>query len=312
MKDSFGRTIDYLRVALTDRCNLKCWYCRGRTDEPQLSADQQLRHDEFVRVLRVAVERLGIIKIRLTGGEPLLYERLEELIKTLRGLGELQELTLTTNGLLLAEKAPMLRRAGLHRVNVSLEGASDEVYQTITGKRCLRQVLNGLDALLKAGFEKPKLNMVLCRSFSRSELLQLLEIGQRYAGELRFIELMGHAERNSPTVDDMVAEFSAIGTLTPCDGRGTATRRYAIEGYDVVLGMIPSRTDKFCAHCRRIRLVGDGQLRTCLFSRTGAPLREKLRGGCSDDELARLMRNAVLNKPSCAVGDEVTMCQVGG
>jgi len=217
VQDSFGRNIDYLRAALTDRCNLKCWYCVGRADKAHWPAEQLLTHEEFVRVLRVAVERLGIIKIRLTGGEPLLYDRLEEMIKTLRALPQLQELTLTTNGLLLPDKAPMLRRAGLHRVNVSLEGATEQVYRQITGKACLQQVLNGLDALLKAGFEKPKINMVLCRSFGRDELLQLLDIGQRYAREFRFIELMGHAEHRSPTADDMAAAFSAIAPLTPRD-----------------------------------------------------------------------------------------------
>jgi len=237
-----------------------------------------------------------------------------QLIQNLGGLieqGQLEELTLTTNGILLAEKAALLRRAGLDRVNVSLEGANEDIYEKITGQNCLKQVLNGLDALLQVGF-KPKLNVVLCRPFERTELLELLNIGQQYARELRFIELMGHTELNYPSADDMVKEFSAMAHLTSRNGKGTATRRYTIDGYDVVLGMIPSRTDMFCSSCRRIRLSVEGQLRACLFSRTGMPLLPYIRQQNDDDELTEIMRQTILQKPSCAVGDQVNMCQVGG
>jgi len=312
MLDSFGRTIDYLRVALTDRCNLKCWYCRGRGDVSCLSDSERLRHDEFVRLLGLAVQELGIVKIRLTGGEPLLYPKLAELITFLNSLSGLQEITLTTNGLLLAESAPFLRRAGLDRINVSLEGASNDAYRRITGQACLDQVLAGLEALLEAGFAKPKINIVLCRPFSRDELKQLLEITQRYADELRFIELMGYSDGEFPTVDEIAKQFAEIAELQPITGQGTATRRYAIEGCDFILGLIPSRTEPFCADCRRIRLASDGQLRTCLFTREGIELRPYLRRGCSDQELVNVMRNAIMNKPQQAVGTEVKMCCVGG
>ena len=312
MQDSHGRTIDYIRVALTDRCNLRCWYCVGRGDHQCLPSDKVLNYDEFSRILRIAVEQLGITKIRLTGGEPLVYPHLEKMITFLRGMEQLRELTLTTNGLLLTEKAAMLHRVGLHRVNVSLEGATDEAYLQITGKACLDQVLKGLEALPKTGFDKPKLNIVLCRWFDREELHRLLEIGQRFACELRFIELMGHDHGKYPGVHDIVREYSTITRLTPLTPIGTATHRYAITGYDVVLAVIPSRTHPFCEDCRRVRLASDGQLRTCLFTREGIHLRQLLRNGYSDDQLATVIRRAILQKPRHAPGIQLQMSQVGG
>ena len=312
MQDGYGRTIDYLRVALTDRCNLKCWYCVGRDHHQRLAPDEVLRHDEFVRLLRLAVNHLGITKIRLTGGEPLLYDRLEELVRVLRSLPLLRELTLTSNGLLLAEKAAMLYRAGLDRVNVSLEGASDEAYRRITGQACLDRVRSGLRAVLEAGFEKPKINIVLCRTFDLDELRRLFEIGRQFAHELRFIELMGHDGLDYPRVDDIANAAGRIAPLQPLPPRGTATQRYQVEGHDVVLGLIPSRTHPFCADCRRLRLASDGQLRTCLFTRQGVQLRLPLCNGLSDDELVKIMRNAVFNKPHYAAGADVRMCEVGG
>jgi cyclic pyranopterin phosphate synthase len=317
MRDSFGRTIDYLRAALTDRCNLRCWYCVGRGDEKSQCVDytsdeHKLTNDEFQRVLRLAVERLGIVKIRLTGGEPLLYPKLEELVGTLRGLPSLRELTLTTNGLLLQEKAESLYRTGLDRINVSLEGATEEAYREITGRACLQQVLAGLEALLEVGFAKPKINIVLCRQFDREELKRLLEIGQSYGSELRFIELMGHPEVSCPTLDDMLKSFRELGSIRKLRGRGTATHRYRLEGYGVDVGLIPSRTHPFCSTCSRIRLASDGQLRTCLYTRQGVELRSYLRNGCSDEILVKIMREAIHQKPNQAAGNEVRMCQIGG
>jgi GTP 3',8-cyclase len=317
MRDSLGRTIDYLRVALTDRCNLRCWYCVGRGDKSSACVEpttdeHKLTHGEFLRLLRLVIERLGIVKIRLTGGEPLLYPHLEDLIGTLRPLASLHELTLTTNGLLLKEKAKGLYQAGLDRINVSLEGATEEAYQEITGRTCLQQVLEGLEALPEVGFAKPKINIVLCRHFDREELGQLLEIGQRYASELRFIELMGHPDVSCPTLDDMLKVFRELGQIRNLPGRGTATHRYQIDGYGVQIGLIPSRTHPFCSSCRRIRLASDGQLRTCLFTREGVELRSHLRNGCSDDKLAEIMREAIYHKPNQAVSKQVRMCQIGG
>lgn len=317
MRDSLGRTIDYMRVALTDRCNLRCWYCVGRADEQSDGVESacdghKLTHDEFQRVLRVMVEQMGIVKIRLTGGEPLLYPRLEELIATLVGLSSLKELTLTTNGLLLEDKAEGLYRAGLDRINVSLEGATEQAYRDITGRACLQQVLSGLEALAEAGFARPKINVVLCRHFDLEELRRLLEIGQRYASELRFIELMGHPEVACPTLDDMLGSFSDLGLFCKLPGRGTATHRYRLEGYEVDIGLIPSRTQPFCSTCRRIRLASDGQLRTCLYTREGVDLRGYLRNGCIDKELAEIVREAIYRKPIQAAGNEVRMCQIGG
>jgi cyclic pyranopterin phosphate synthase len=262
--------------------------------------------------LQLVVEQLGIVKIRLTGGEPLLYPNLEELIGTLRGLPSLRELTLTTNGLLLQEKAESLYRTGLDRINVSLEGATEEAYREITGRACLQQVLAGLEALLEAGFAKPKINIVLCRHFDREELKRLLEIGQRYGSELRFIELMGHSEVSCPTLNDMLKSFRELGSIRKLRGRGTATHRYQIDGYGVKTGLIPSRTHPFCSSCRRIRLASDGQLRTCLYTQQGVELLSYLRNGCSDETLVKIMREAISQKPNQAAGEEVRMCQIGG
>ena len=312
MQDKFGRTIDYMRVSLTDRCNLKCWYCVGRGDHQYIDSDKRLTYDELTRILNIAIGKLGIHKIRLTGGEPLLYPHLENLTTFLRSLPDLRELTLTTNGILLPGKSAMLRRAGIDRVNVSLEAASDEIYRQITGKPCLSTVLKGLDALLSAGFPKPKLNMVLCRQFNTVELRQLLDIGHRYACELRFIELMGHDQNDYPSANDIVAAFHTIASLSPIPPNGTAVRRYAVQGYDVILGLIPSRTEPFCDGCSRVRLTSDGQLRTCLFSREGTALYPLLRSNCSEEELEKTIAQSIRAKPPRAVGKQLRMRCIGG
>ena len=317
MQDSLGRTIDYLRVALTDRCNLRCWYCVGRPDESSTCEEpapkeHTLTHGEFLRLLRLVIERLGIVKIRLTGGEPLLYPHLEDLIGTLRSMSSLKELTLTTNGLLLQKKAKDLYQAGLDRINVSLEGATEEAYREITGRACLQQVVEGMEALLEAGFTKPKINMVLCRYLARDELRQLLDIAQRYANELRFIELMGYPDVSCPTLEDMRKAFGELGPVQNLPGRGTATHRYRIDGYDVQIGLIPSRTHPFCSNCRRIRLASDGQLRTCLYTHEGVALRSVLRNRCDDEDLVKIIREAIYRKPNQATGRKVRMCQIGG
>ena len=312
MKDRYGRTIDYIRVALTDTCNLRCWYCVGREDPSAACAAQKLTHQEYFRILRIAVNSLGIRKIRLTGGEPLLYPQLEDMIVNLLDLPGLEELAITTNGLLLQEKAAMLRRSGIHRVNVSLEGATEQAYFNNTGRSCLRQILVGLDALLEAGFDKPKLNVVLCRDFQLEELQQLLAIGQQYACELRFIELMGHFDQNYPSVDEMVAALKLLGPLRQQNGCGTATHRYRIEGYDIVIGIIPSRTHSFCSQCRRLRLTSDGHLRTCLYTREGVDLKPILRSANSDIILADTLRKTVLDKPLSGENSQIRMIEIGG
>jgi cyclic pyranopterin phosphate synthase len=312
MKDSLGRNIDYMRVALTDRCNLKCWYCTGREDFQFLPPEKTLSYEELLRLLHIAVEKLGIIKLRLTGGEPLLYEHLEELVCELRKMPSLQFLTITTNGIALKQRAFMLRHAGIDRINVSLEGATEQAYISNTGSACLKTVLEGLEAVLQAGFEKPKLNVVLCRQFETEELSQLLAIGHRYAGEIRFIELMGFNDQNYPNIDSMLQAFTHFGKLTRLSGAGTATHRYTIDGYDVILGMIPSKTHPFCTNCSRIRLASDGQLRTCLYTHEGVQLRPMLRNGCSDHDLEQAMRDAIFNKPQSAVDSKLKMCRVGG
>ena len=296
-----------LMLEPTFRCNLACIGC-GRIREYQDILDVMLSVGECL----TAVEESGAPMVSITGGEPLLYPHLENLIIFLRSLSDLRELTLTTNGILLPDKSVMLRRAGIDRVNVSLEAASDEIYRQITGKPCLPTVLKGMDALLSAGFPKPKLNMVLCRQFNTTELRQLLDIGHRYAFELRFIELMGHDQHDYPNASGIVAAFQTIAPLSPIPPNGTAVRRYAIQGYDVILGLIPSRTEPFCNDCSRIRLTSDGQLRTCLFSREGIALHPLLRRNCSEEELEKSISQSIMTKPPRAVGKQICMRCIGG
>jgi cyclic pyranopterin phosphate synthase len=309
--DTFGRVATDLRVSLTDRCNLRCTYCMPAEGLPWLPGDDLLTDDEVVRLVRIAVERLGIAEVRLTGGEPTLRPRLVELVGRLAALRPRPELSLTTNGLSLARTAGALRAAGLDRVNVSLDTIDPARFFELTRRDRWHDVVTGLAAAHAAGLAPVKVNAVLTRGVNDDEAPALLRWCLARGYELRFIEQMPldaqHGWRRSMmvTAAEILAALSAEFTLTPLGGRGSApAERFTVEDGPATVGVIGSVTAPFCAACDRVRLTADGTVRNCLFAREESDLRTPLRAGASDDELAERWRAAVWAKrPGHGIGE---------
>jgi cyclic pyranopterin phosphate synthase len=305
--DRFGRVHTDLRVSLTDRCNLRCTYCMPAEGLNWLPRAEVLTDEEIVRLVRVAVERLGIGSVRLTGGEPLLRRGLPGLVARLTALGV--ELSLTTNGIGLARMAGQLRAAGLHRVNVSLDTLRRDRYQEITRRDRIADVLAGLAAARDAGLAPVKINVVPVRGVNDDELLDLVEFAAGHGYRIRFIESMpldaqGAWDRSAMiTADELLAVLGTRWELVPvvrdrpAAGRGTPpAEEWRIAGTDTVVGVIASVTRPFCGTCDRVRLTADGQLRNCLFATEESDLRALLRGGAGDGEIEGAWRRTIARK----------------
>lgn len=331
MFDLLGRDITYLRVSLTDRCNMRCVYCRPEEDGSGTSA--ALSNADFQRIIAVAAKK-GVRKIRLTGGEPLLYAGLVELIHGIASLG-FEEITLTTNGLLLTEKAPELKRAGLTRVNVSLDSLNAARFGRLTRGGDLGRVLDGVQAALSAGLTPVKLNVVLMRGVNEDEVAAFADLTREQPVQVRFLELMPFgvgAELGSQAVvtsDEILRRLPGlVPAETPlCETAGPA-RVYRLPDAVGTVGLISPVSSCFCPSCNRLRLTSTGVLQPCLFSAEGVDMANALRSGAGDDELARLFVDAVNSKPAnwhmvareipdrcgrCALGrPEKLMSQIGG
>lgn len=304
MRDTFNRKIDYLRISVTDRCNLRCRYCMPEEGVPSLGHGQVLSFEELFRIARVAVEQ-GVRKIRLTGGEPLVRKGLIPFIERLCQLPQQPELTLTSNGLLLADQAAELKRVGLQRVNVSLDTLKPELFEQITRRPGLEKVLAGIGAAEAAGLWPLKLNMVPIRGVNAAEIADFARLTFAHDWQVRFIEFMPVSggldyppESRFPAAE--IAEvLRSIAPLQELERKGPAgpARLYQFEGAKGVVGVIPAVSDHFCGECNRLRLTSDGFLRPCLFCEDEIDLRTPLRQGCSDEELAGLLLGAVKIKP---------------
>jgi cyclic pyranopterin phosphate synthase len=302
LTDGHGRRIDYLRVSVTDRCDLRCTYCLPAGFKDFDAPAHWLTHAEMARLVGVFVG-LGVRKLRLTGGEPLTRGGLPSLVRAVAGLPGLQDLSLSTNGTRLARHAAELRAAGVSRLNVSLDTLNAGAYARITGRDCLDDVLSGLDAARAAGFAPIKLNAVVQAGTPEADLERLLAYACRQGYVLRLIEPMpvGDTGRRSAGVD-----LSALGRrlagrhgLMPAvAGLGAGPARYwsNAEG-QLVLGVITPMSQHFCAACNRVRLGADGTLYLCLGQRDSVPLGARLRQGASDAELAQAIRAAIAVKP---------------
>ncbi len=305
--DSFGRVATDLRVSLTDRCNLRCGYCMPAEGLTWLPGERVLSDDEVVRLITVAVERLGVRRVRFTGGEPLLRNGLEQIIgatsRLAGGLGDRVEIAMTTNGLGLARRAAGLAQAGLQRVNVSLDTLDAQRFTRITRRDRLNDVLAGLAGASEAGLSPIKVNAVLVRGVNDDEGPDLLRWCLRHGYELRIIEQMpldaqGAWNRAAMvTADEVLTSLRAQMQLIaePVHRRGSApAQRFLVAAGPHhpagSVGVIASVTRPFCVDCDRTRLTADGQLRNCLFSRSETDLRALLRSGCSDDDLADAWR----------------------
>jgi len=300
LSDSFQRPINYLRISVTDRCNLRCFYCMPEKGVPLLPREHLLTYEEIARVVGAAVG-LGIIKVRLTGGEPLVRAGLVDLVSILSRIEGLDDLSLTTNGLLLADFAPALKRAGLERVNVSLDTFNPQRFRRITGGEGLEAVLKGIEAAKEAGLNPVKVNTVVIPGVNDDELLAF---GQRSleGWHVRFIELMPFGQAGGlPTlyVSQMVSQLEeAFGPLTPAINRGGGPARYfRLPGAKGTIGFISPISQHFCFACNRLRLTAEGKLRPCLLQETEVDLRAPLRDGASAGALEGIIRKAVAQKP---------------
>lgn len=304
LRDTFGRIATDLRISLTDRCNLRCTYCMPAEGLEWLPSEQLLTTAELTRLMRIAVEDLGIREIRFTGGEPLLRRDLVEIVAAAAALEPRPELSLTTNGLGLARKAAALAAAGLDRVNVSLDSIDAAEYAEITRRDRLPDVLAGLAAAHDAGLRPVKVNAVLKPGLNAADAPELLQFCLDNDYELRIIEQMpldaGHDwERTSMVTAAqtraVLGERFAL-TLDSAPRGAAPAQRWLVDGGPATVGIIASVSEPFCGDCDRTRLTADGQIRNCLFAREESDLRALLRGGVSDDQIARRWRAAMWAK----------------
>ena len=313
LADSYGRIATDLRVSLTDRCNLRCAYCMPPEGLDWLPSPTLLTDDEVVRLARIGVERLGITEIRYTGGEPLLRRGLPDIVARTAALLPRPEISLTTNGIGLNRLAGALTEAGLDRINVSLDTLRPDVFRSLAKRDRMDDVLRGLAAAAEAGLTPVKVNTVLMRGINDGEAVALLRFCLARGYELRFIEQMpldaqhGWRREEMLTADEILAALSAQFSLTPDDQhpRGSApAETFLVDGGPARVGVIGSVTRPFCGDCDRVRLTADGQVRNCLFARTESNLREPMRSGASDEELAGIWRRAVAAKlPGHGIND---------
>ncbi|WP_395106298.1 GTP 3',8-cyclase MoaA [Actinomadura sp. SCN-SB] len=303
--DTFGRTATDLRVSLTDRCNLRCTYCMPPEGLDWLPKPELLTDDEVVRLVRIGVERLGITEVRYTGGEPLLRRGITGIVRRTAELRPRPQISLTTNGIGLDRLAEPLARAGLDRVNVSLDTLDREVFQRLAHRDRLADVLAGLAAARDAGLLPVKVNAVLMRGVNEHEAVPLLRYCLDNGYHLRFIEQMpldaqhGWTRADMITADEILASLGGEFALEPADAaeRGSApAEAFLVDGGPERVGVIASVTRPFCGACDRVRLTADGQVRNCLFATEESNLRDAMRAGASDDDLAARWRAAVRAK----------------
>jgi cyclic pyranopterin phosphate synthase len=315
--DACHRRLSYLRISVTDRCNLRCAYCLPCEDVPRLSHEEVLRYEEILRIVRVGVG-LGISKVRVTGGEPLVRKGVVGFLAELARIPEIKDLSLTTNGVRLKEHLDALQAAGVARINVSLDTLRPERYRRITGVDAFDTVWEGVLAAHARGIRPIKLNVVALAGVNDDELVDLARLSLEHPFHVRFIEFMpigsSRIEKRPPLLVPEIAErIGVLGKLVPVERTemdGPA-HRYRFDGAPGEIGFIPAISHQFCRRCNRLRLTASGQLRPCLLSDRQEDLKGPLRRGCSDAELAEVFFSATRHKPSdhnLAVGEPAHVC----
>jgi cyclic pyranopterin phosphate synthase len=302
-RDTFNRQIDYLRVSITDRCNLKCIYCMPGSGLKHFDRSEILTSGEIIRIVRIAA-KYGVRKVRLTGGEPLLRPDLLPLISGVKAAG-IRDLSITTNGQKLAGMAQAMKQAGLDRVNISLDSLIADRYRKITRGGELDRVWAGIKESEQAGLSPVKINMVPVRGVNDDEIAKFAKLTMYLDVHIRYIEFMpiGSSGAWRPgsylSKDEIMERVSAAGKLVrlPFKGGGPS-RNYRIEGATGMIGFISPITDCFCGSCNRLRLTAIGKLRPCLFSESAVDMRTALRNGATEEALEALYRAAVLSKPA--------------
>lgn len=317
--------VDYLRLSLTDRCNLNCIYCTPLKKSQFLSHQEVLSYEEIVKVVSLFV-RSGIKNLRLTGGEPLIKKDLLYLIKMLKGINGLEEIAMTTNGVNLKALATQLKEAGLDRVNISLDTLKRERFKQITGLDHLNDVLSGIEKSLESGFSPVKLNVILMKGINDDEILDFAKLSLEKKIVVRFIEffptnkrsseLSGRLIRNEITKQRIIEQFRDVEKISGITGNGPA-EYYKIKGASGALGFISNASDDFCDECNRIRIDCAGRISPCLFSGYVYDLRPLLRNGNADDELLMYIGRILNMKPNYSkkkVADNkgIEMSSIGG
>lgn len=299
--DRFGRRHSYLRISVTDRCNLRCRYCMPAEGLPWLERADVLSFEEIEKLARIFVAG-GVDKIRLTGGEPTVRRELPALMRRLSAIDGVKSLLMTTNGWTLAAKAREYRDAGLTGLNISLDSLRADRYKEITLSDGLGKVLAGIDAALEAEFESVKVNVVLMAGVNEDELLDFVELARERPINVRFIEFMPFPD-NEWNVGrvypyrQMLARIGERYELKRLPGEKTAVGKdFSIDGFQGTLGFVTSMTDSFCGDCNRLRLTADGQLKVCLFSNGERSLRDLIRAGATDEEVVGAIRTELDHK----------------
>jgi cyclic pyranopterin phosphate synthase len=295
LRDAFGRPLRNLRVSVTDRCNLRCQYCMPEEEYTWLPRQDLLSFEELTRLVGLFSE-LGVEKVRLTGGEPLLRRHLPTLVRMLAANPRLCDLALTTNGVLLAEQAQALYEAGLHRVTVSLDTLHAERFQALTRRDTHHRVLDGIRTVLQVGFTSLKIDTVVMRGYNDDELVALLEYGKTIGAEVRFIEYMDVGGATYWSMDKVFSRAAIVaqlarhyGRIEPVAERGSAPAERFVLPDGTVFGIIASTTAPFCSTCDRSRLTADGMWLLCLYATQGIDLRQPLRAGVAPADIKALL-----------------------
>lgn len=307
--DTHDRTVTYLRVSITDRCNLNCVYCNPSKYTQKLSHDAILTYEELLRVITIGAD-LGIHKIRITGGEPLVRKDACRFMGRVAAIPGITDLSLTTNGVLLDECAHRIREAGIRRINISLDSLDRKRFKIITGHDCFDRVWAGVMAALNAGFFPVKLNMVVMPGVNDDELADFAELLFQWPLHVRFIEQMPVKDHLqdfqepllAPEIRQRIAD--RVGALVPAGGTkdGTTAQRFTFAGAKGEIGFISPVSRHFCETCNRLRLTADGKLRPCLMADRAVDIKGPLRGGASDATIRQVFQEAVRQKPGCLGG----------
>lgn len=304
LSDQFNRPITYLRISVTDKCNLRCVYCMPESGLPWLPKSEILSYEEIGQIVRAAASA-GVRSVRLSGGEPLIRRDLHRLVSAINAIDGIEDISLSTNGLLLADQIDELVSAGLRRVNVSLDTLRPERFEQIARRPGLDRVLAGINAAIARGLTPVKINVVVMRGQNDDEIADLAEWTKRQPVYARFIEVMpvhenlGVQRDSYVSSDEILERVRAIGNLQPAIGPGGngPARYFAFDGAPGAVGVISPLSHDYCERCNRVRLTADGRLRLCLFGDQDIDLRAPVRSGASTGDLVEILRSAMLIKP---------------
>ena len=301
--DGMGRTIVNLRISVTDRCNFRCTYCMPADNVEFMSRDKLLTFEEITRIARIGAG-MGIKRLRLTGGEPLMRKDLPTLVSMLTQIEGIDDVAMTTNAFFLKEHAKALKEAGLKRLNISLDALDPEKFRDVNRRDCLKEVLEGMRVSAEIGFKSIKVNAVAMKNFSETEIMRLIEMGRSDGFEIRFIEFMPLDSDQIWARDKVLFGHEILDIirkkyeLIPIENSleiGPASEYNFADGKGRI-GIITAVSNPFCDHCNRIRMTADGKLRTCLFSADETNLKELIRGKASDEDIVKAIEGAVLVK----------------